>query len=95
MNLKAAYPVPLLEIKTFWSSVLHYISQITSLSFSSSVLDYIYPLHRALNKKERMIDLCLLQARRSIALGWSLFKRNTHILSLLLTGHKHKSANIL
>ena len=62
------------EIQRFWSSVIQYISQITSspvpLSPKLCILS-IYPHNCSLSNRERkMVDLCLLQARRSIALCW-------------------------
>ena len=61
-------------MKAFWRSVVRYISQITSvivpLCPKLCILS-IYPLTCALKNKEKiMIDLCLLEARRSIALCW-------------------------
>lgn len=62
------------KIKTFWNAVMQYVSQITSvvvpLSPKLCILS-MYPLDCALNNKEKiMVDLCLLQARRSIAQCW-------------------------
>ena len=62
------------EIQKFWSSVLKCISQMTSspipLCPKICILG-IYPDNCPLPSRERkMTDLCLLQARRSIALCW-------------------------
>lgn len=62
------------EIQKFWSSVLKYISQITTSPVPSCpklCIFGIYPDHCTLSCNERkMVDLCLLQAKRCIALCW-------------------------
>lgn len=62
------------EIQKFWSLVLKYISQMTSspIPLCPKICIFgIYPDGCLLSSRERkMIDLCLLQARRSIALCW-------------------------
>ena len=62
------------EVKRFWTSVTRYISQITSLRTPLSpklCILSIYPEDCSLSVRERkMVNLCLLQARRSIALCW-------------------------
>ena len=62
------------EIKTFWRLIVQYISRITSVSVPlcpKLCILSIYPLTCKLKAKENMmIDLCHLQARRSIALCW-------------------------
>ena len=62
------------ETQRFWSSVKQYISQMTSspvpLSPKLCILN-IYPANCSLsNRQRKMVDLCLLQARRSIGLCW-------------------------
>ena len=62
------------KIQKFWKSVLKYVFQITScpipLCPKLCILG-IYPVDCSLSCKERkMVDFCLLQAKRSIALCW-------------------------
>lgn len=62
------------EIKIFWSFVVRYISQITSSSIPlcpKLCILSIYPENCTLsNKEKKMVDLCLFQARCSLALCW-------------------------
>ena len=67
--------------KKYWRLVTQYISQITStlipLNPKLCVLG-VYPASCSLaNKEKKMVDLCLLQARRSIALCWKNINRPT------------------
>lgn len=62
------------EIQKFWKSVLKYISQITTSPVPLCPMLCIlglYPDNSSLSCKERkMVDLCLLQVKRCIALWW-------------------------
>lgn len=74
------------EIQKFWRRVIHYISQITStlipLNPKLCVLG-VYPVNCILTSREfEMVDLCLLQARHSIAMCWKNVKGPTLCLWL-------------
>lgn len=62
------------EVQKFWRKVTHYISQFTttpiSLSPTICILGIDDDNYSLPNKEKKLVDLCLLQARRSIALCW-------------------------
>ncbi len=70
------------EVQKFWVGVTQYISQFTSFPIPLCPVLCVLRMYEydcSLSTKERkLVDLCLLQARRSIALCW----KNTNCPSI-------------